>query len=162
MTTETCTKCGHHKVLHFKSGCSKTHNPDGELEHCECEKFIPQNTFETPTDSINGLNWKPKDLKKEHQNHSPQEKESSNSFSLAPEDTEPSSNNEGGSDNASSLSDKKQNYGHSGINFYGYPEEDVKESVQKLKEIIMNLPTKRFYNRRVCEEIDKIFGSALI
>ena len=39
--------------------------------------------------------------------------------------------------------------------------EDVKEKIQnaqrRLKEVILNLPAKMFYNRRVVEEINKIF-----
>ena len=139
LSNETCADCGH-----FESWHMFVKPPACDVDNCKCKKFIPQK-FKS---------WLGKDISRP-QNHSPQEKNNGKvlPYPLNTEDTEPSSNNEGGSDDASSLSDKIM-----------YPFDirksrllvkDVKESVQKLKD--------RFdWATLLHEEIDKIFGSALI
>ncbi len=187
MTPETCANCGGElrDISTNYWGCEKCHN--------SCEKFKHQN--ET---GVRQLNETP-------QNHSPQERVrlSSKPSKVRTEDTEPSSNNEGGSDNnpqslkdlfkhsipsksnimkksigtakisgsdyASSLSDKIflvdcANDRHGRLRKTGSVGnnkrkrlyvKDVKESVKKLKD--------RFdWATLLHEEIDKIFGGALI
>lgn len=51
------------------------------------------------------------------------------------------------------LSDERKNYGHSGINFFAYPEEKVKEFIRLDMELIKDLIHEKitwieFYNKR--------------
>ncbi len=142
MTSETCAKCGH-KNNFLKSYC----------ERCG-EKFKPQNHSPhllagDEVDRCQSSHLEDKPTKTE--------------------DTEPSSNNEGGSDDASSLSDKIHWIaGDEDHKLLMIRDEEVKESVQKLKEAVKistfernHGHTRSNYHKKLIKNIDKIFGNQL-
>lgn len=58
------------------------------------------------------------------------------------------------------LSNKEQDYGHSGVHFYAYPEEDVKEFIKRLKEGLVCNEEVPCNNMR--KLIDKLAGEKLV